>query len=191
MAKKRKKRNRSEKRRARVTESVQEPSTAQAPKIKMDEVFIMGITRKKLEEMWNRVNDMTIAMIGIPDTYERFCKVLLDPLTVILEVPDLRAVYYMTGTNPGGNGDVHLIIWDKALLGQRELYLGMLKKIMDDFNLRRVTAIIPTWNNIAQNLARKIGFKREGLLREWVNTNGQPDDVVVYGLLKRELEEVH
>ena len=63
----------------------------------------------------------------------------------------------------------------------------MIQKMMVDFNLMRVTAMIPDWNMIAQNLAKRIGFTLEGVLRKWGRSNGAPNDVLLFGLLREEL----
>lgn len=147
---------------------------------------IMGLTHAKVEALWDIVLKHNLAD-NFKDSYDVFCKSLFDPRTVILEFPPMRAVYYMTNITPQGNADVHAIVLDRKLLGQRELYLKMIQKMMMDFNLVRVTAMIPDWNTIAQNGAVKLGFKLEGVLRNWGRTNNKPNDVLLFGLLREEL----
>lgn len=152
----------------------------------LDSVRILGLTKEKIELLWNKVIELGLTS-AYQESYEIFCAQLFDLKTVILEIPDMRAIYYMTGITPNGNADVTLIVFDKKLLGQRELYLQMIQKMMLEFNLRRVTAMVPDWNKIAQNLASKIGFTLEGVLRNWGQSNGVPNDVLLYGLLREEL----
>ena len=48
--------------------------------------------------------------------------------------------------------------------------------------VRRVTALIDSRNHVSRKLAEKAGFVQEGCLREAASA----DDVIVYGLLRRE-----
>ncbi len=149
-------------------------------------VEVMGLTEGKIQTLWSKVLEL-----GLTDnwkgSYDLFVAQVLDPKTVILELPDMKAVYYMSGVTPGGNADITIVVLDRKVLGQRELYLKMLTKVMNDFDLKRVTAMVPDWNTISQNLARKMGFKLEGILRKWGRSNGVPNDVLIFGLLKEEL----
>lgn len=149
-------------------------------------VEVMGLTRDKIEVLWNKVVELGLTDV-YKGSYDIFCKQLFDPTTVILEVVPMQAIYYMTGVTPNGNADVTLVVFERKLLGQRELYLQMIQRMMLDFNLCRVTAMIPDWNTIAQNLARRIGFTLEGVLRKWGRSNGAPNDVLIFGLLREEL----
>jgi len=146
----------------------------------------MGLTKEKIEMIWAKVLEL-----GLSDnwkgSYKAFCTQIIDSKTVILELPPMRAVYYISGVTPGGNADITIVVFDRSALGLRELYVRILHKVMGDFNLQRVTAMIPDWNTIAQNLARKIGFTLEGILRQWGRSNGTPNDVLIFGLLKEEI----
>ncbi len=147
---------------------------------------IMGLTQAKIEALWKIVLEHNLSD-NFKGSYDIFVKSLFDTRTVILEFPPMRAIYYMTGITPKGNADVHAIVLDRKLFGQRELYLQMISKMMVDFDLCRVTAMIPDWNSIAQNVAVKLGFKLEGVLRNWGRTNNKKNDVLLFGLLREEL----
>lgn len=54
--------------------------------------------------------------------------------------------------------------------------------------LNRVVLRIPKQNTASIRLAEKLGFTREGVEREAVFRDGKPEDIIVYGLLKRDFE---
>lgn len=60
----------------------------------------------------------------------------------------------------------------------------------DVLELRRVEADVDPRNLPSCKLLERLGFKREGLLRERWNVNGEICDTALYGLLARELIRV-
>lgn len=54
--------------------------------------------------------------------------------------------------------------------------------------LNRVVLRIPEKNTASIRLAEKLGFTREGVEREAVVRDGEPEDIIVYAMLKREFE---
>ncbi|MDP2317073.1 MAG: GNAT family protein [Pseudomonadota bacterium] len=55
-------------------------------------------------------------------------------------------------------------------------------------SLRRLVAYVHDQNEASCRLLARLGFAREGVLREHYVIGGQPADEVVYGLLRREWE---
>jgi [ribosomal protein S5]-alanine N-acetyltransferase len=54
--------------------------------------------------------------------------------------------------------------------------------------LERVTAWCGTDNGRSQTALERLGFVREGVLRNWHVHGGEPKDVIAYGMLRREWE---
>jgi len=52
---------------------------------------------------------------------------------------------------------------------------------------RRVQLHADVENEASQRVAEKVGFKREGVLRSWIEQNGTPRDHVLYSLLRDDL----
>ena len=74
--------------------------------------------------------------------------------------------------------------WGKGLM--REALDAVLGHAFGPMGVRRLEAHVDPRNGPSRALAQRLGFTREGLLRErWVD-KGEPTDIEVYGLLRRE-----
>lgn len=68
----------------------------------------------------------------------------------------------------------------------REALTALIGCAFQELGLRRLEARVEAGNVASMALLRRLGFTREGVLRErWLN-DGQPIDAEVYGLLQRE-----
>lgn len=67
--------------------------------------------------------------------------------------------------------------------------LGLLLRFaFHELNLHRLQLNVFSYNTRAIRLYERLGFTREGVLREFLHRDGQRFDVYVYGLLAREWE---
>ncbi|HBN54874.1 MAG TPA: GNAT family N-acetyltransferase [Stenotrophomonas sp.] len=62
----------------------------------------------------------------------------------------------------------------------------ILRHLFEDMGLRRIEADIDPRNQASCRLVEKLGFVREGVLRERWHVNGELADTVLYGLLRRD-----
>jgi [ribosomal protein S5]-alanine N-acetyltransferase len=60
----------------------------------------------------------------------------------------------------------------------------------EHMNFQRIEALIEPPNRASQKLVEKLGFIREGLLRNYEFTNGKFDDLYMYSLLKQDLNNI-
>ncbi|MFS0638907.1 GNAT family protein [Mesobacillus foraminis] len=60
----------------------------------------------------------------------------------------------------------------------------------EHLELQRIEALIEPPNSSSQRLVEKLGFIREGLLRNYEFTCGKFDDLYMYSLLKQDFDEV-
>jgi RimJ/RimL family protein N-acetyltransferase len=63
---------------------------------------------------------------------------------------------------------------------------AFVKKIFAETSMRRLFALVAEENEPSCRLLERIGFVREGLLREHYLIHGKPVNEVYYGLLRRE-----
>jgi RimJ/RimL family protein N-acetyltransferase len=74
--------------------------------------------------------------------------------------------------------------WGKGMM--REALQAVIDHAFGPMRVRRLEAHIDPRNEASRRIAQRLGFTREGLLRErWVD-KGEPTDIEVHGLLKRE-----
>ncbi len=62
----------------------------------------------------------------------------------------------------------------------------MVDKIFNETKIRKVSALVHIENLASQKILDKLGFKREGVLRQHFLINDQPVDEIYFGLLKNE-----
>ena len=90
-----------------------------------------------------------------------------------------------------GVGSLSVGIGDPAYRGGgygSEAIALVLRFAFHEINLHRVQLNVYRYNERAIAAYEKLGFVREGVLREFLNRDGQRHDVFVYGLLRREWE---
>lgn len=78
--------------------------------------------------------------------------------------------------------------WNKGY-GQEILELG-LGFAFEELNLSRVQLTVFDSNKCAIAAYKKCGFKHEGGHREYLQRDGQTDDMLLFGILRREWEAV-
>ena len=64
----------------------------------------------------------------------------------------------------------------------------LLPSLFVDLRLNRIEAATLEENIASRNLLKKIGFKKEGILRKYLKINGNWRDHVIYGLLKEDIK---
>lgn len=73
--------------------------------------------------------------------------------------------------------------------GIGSLAVGMLvTKVFAETDLRKLIAFVHDLNIPSCRLLEKVGFKKEGLLRQHYLINQKPENEVLYGLLREEIE---
>ena len=89
--------------------------------------------------------------------------------------------------NPHNKVEITHVIIDKKNCGYgKESLQALLKWIFTVKNFHRAFLDCKTYNEVALHLYDKIGFKREGILREHILTDGVYEDLIILGMLKNE-----
>jgi ribosomal-protein-alanine N-acetyltransferase len=95
--------------------------------------------------------------------------------------------------NPGCRSATMGYCLDDAAWGQgfaTEAAAALLRWAFDTLDLNRVQAAADTRNTASGRVLEKLGFVREGTLREDCIVEGEVSDSWVYGLLRREWEQL-
>ena len=69
--------------------------------------------------------------------------------------------------------------------GHAAMTLG-LDFVFGELNLRRIQLTVFSYNTPAISLYERLGFRREGVFREFLHRDGELHDMLLYGLLRRE-----
>lgn len=88
---------------------------------------------------------------------------------------------------------LRMIIGDKKAWGRgyaSEALQSVLKWLFYEQNIHRITLETYATNIRALKFFEKIGFKKEGVLREAHYADGKYYDIISYGLLKREFQRI-
>ena len=114
-----------------------------------------------------------------------------EKMDVIVEERDtLNPVgYFMLSEldNPHNKVEFTQGIIDKKGRGYgRETFNLLLKWSFDVKNFHRVFLDCKTYNEVAIHLYENLGFKREGIMRDVICTNGVYEDLILFGILKNE-----
>jgi RimJ/RimL family protein N-acetyltransferase len=74
--------------------------------------------------------------------------------------------------------------WEKGYM--REALTALIDCAFLELNLRRLEATVEAPNTASSRLLQRLGFTRDGVLRERWLSHGEPVDAKVYGLLRPE-----
>ncbi|PFA70466.1 GNAT family N-acetyltransferase [Bacillus sp. AFS015802] len=74
--------------------------------------------------------------------------------------------------------------WGKGIMG--EALSPLLSYLFTDKGMNRVGAVIVPYNKASSRVVEKLGFKQEGLLRDYILQGDRAYDAHMYSLLKKE-----
>lgn len=125
------------------------------------------------------------------------CKNDLSRLRYIIETKDdgavgmigLRDIDWKNGSAYGlGMRIARKEIRTKGLA--TDAWMTLLKYSFEELRLNRIYGSALVYNKASQRVCQKVGFKEEGITRQAVYKNGQFHDVIMYGILKSDYEEL-
>lgn len=149
------------------------------------------LTNEKMESLWSEFSKFWQVFDDVmPRTFEVFKQTLLNPYNAFYEFVEGEQVVGIAsamGIRPPVDAVIHIAMFDRRLRGRELVMLMCLGDFMVKYRLRRVTAFLANDNPMAQKLARRLGFKLEGVMRDGMKRRGQFWDTQMYGLLIEEL----
>lgn len=156
----------------------------------MEPINVNELPKERAQEMWEKVRAQKYAFddftMGRP---EAFLSMLFAPCNENFDVEG-KGLISLQNILPGQGAQVHLIVWDDTL-GPRPI-LHALKAILHrafaKYELVRIGAGIPDFNQQAKRLTLLAGFKYEGTIRRGMLFEGHHHDVLLYGILRGEFE---
>lgn len=127
---------------------------------------------------------------------ERFVRYLLSPGVFIFLVRDLEledtddnavGILYADQLRPQVDARVHYLFWDKRHAGRQRLLLSMMNWFMRTFEVQRLNMEIPFFAFAALRRMHKMGIRVEGRRRDAIVNNGEPKDLLLFGITDKEL----
>ena len=101
----------------------------------------------------------------------------------------LRRIDWKNGTADGGG----MRIAKKEIRTRglaTDAWMTLMRYCFEELRLNRVNGSALIYNAASQKVCERVGFKREGIMRQAVYKNGEFHDVVMYGCLRSDYEEL-
>jgi RimJ/RimL family protein N-acetyltransferase len=146
------------------------------------------LTRQNLWDLWETVRkfDRLFSDETRGDPIAFWKNILKD--SVILETDDGGGILTLSNVKPGLRAEAHLTFWDHKLSPRIELIRDCLVWAFLNFDLYRIEVFIPVIGGPAlRRFLEKLGFKKEGILRNRSWYQGQLIDTVLLSILREEI----
>lgn len=124
-------------------------------------------------------------------SYENFLALFESPNTFWMEVYDGRnlvGLIYLMKLDQVTDVEVHVLFFDRMLADKVGLCREVARWIFKEFKPHRLSASMPVIYHAVIRLAKKIGFRVEGVRRESALLGGKWVDELQLGLLASELD---
>jgi RimJ/RimL family protein N-acetyltransferase len=102
---------------------------------------------------------------------------------------DLSEINWVTGNSWVGIGIGNRDFWGKGY-GSEAMEL-ILRFGFEQLNLKRVSLTVFEYNQRAYQSYKKVGFRDEGRIRQWMQRGGERYDLIYMGILREEWEAAH
>lgn len=143
----------------------------------------------RINWLWDKVRDQGYAFDdSVKGNSQAFLAALFNPASA--HWFNESGMVSLVNIQSGLNADVHFMCWDPQY-SKREMFLDarqLFEEAFEEFNLVRVTATVPHFNQGSAKLCLLLGMKYEGAMRSCFRHEGKLYDLLIYGLLKEEFD---
>lgn len=105
---------------------------------------------------------------------------------LVWNVDDVGLIY-VTDIYPGFQATGHFVFWDRRQRGREGLCLHFIQYLMRDLELHRLVCEIPLYIQPTLRFVERLGFVREGTLRQAAMYEGKWFDVAMFSILDSEI----
>ncbi|MCB2307230.1 GNAT family N-acetyltransferase [Clostridium estertheticum] len=143
---------------------------------------VVSATPKNFEDVLETINDVRRS-----NTAYTFAVKILEKQKII-GVTGFENIYWNNGT-----ALIYIGLGESGNRGQgygKEALKLTIEFGFEELNFHRIYLTVLEYNEPAIKLYEKLGFKREGVYREFIHRDGRRYDMYLYGLLRPEWEEV-
>ena len=154
-----------------------------------DGVCIAAFDQAKIDRLWEKLKDFDAFFADdLMKNKQSFQDKLQNPFTVVLETES--GILWMCNIVYGVRGEVHMAFWDHRFVGRKDLLKLCLLWAFLTYDLYRIETYLAAYaTSTMRFIERKLGFKKEGIMRKRISHQGRLIDVHVFSLLRDELLE--
>ena len=149
---------------------------------------LLVLTPERVMKLWEQVQQFPIIFddFGKGD-FKSFVAKLMSPSNGFVDIGPGLGLACLMNIRPRLDATVHVVMFDRKLRGRETTFKEILAYAFERLQLRRITAVVGSDAKLAGALARRLGFRLEGTLRQAMLRDGQYVDVEMYGLLREDL----
>lgn len=153
-----------------------------------------AITPQKIAELWAEAKQYDVLFSDYTrGKLEPFIDLLMDARGAWWEITkgeddQVVGAIYLTNVVPGFDASAHFTFWDSVASGRDQLMLFMAEYVMDRYDLQRITAKLPVYQKGVIRFISRLGFEKEGEIRQAVLHKGKWLPMALYGLVREDLD---
>ena len=144
-----------------------------------------------LREFWLRCQQVPLAWHPQWGTIESFGRWLMQRDSLFFTVLDGEVevgLVYAEHVTPDMDAWMGIIMFDRQLRGREESIHSAISEMFKIAGLARVSMLVPRTREVVAKLARRLGFRHEGIVRRAYRAkNGSLEDCDLFGLLVEDL----
>lgn len=148
-------------------------------------------TDNYLRELWLRCQQVPLAWHPQWGTIESFGRWLMQRDSLFFTVEDAGAevgLVFAEHVVPDMDAWMGIIMFDRQLRGREESIHAAVSEIFKIAGLARISMLVPRTREVVAKLARRLGFRHEGIVRRSYRAkNGSFEDCDLFGLLVEDL----
>lgn len=150
------------------------------------------LTRERLVHYWEKLSQFPTLFNRGLFNFDAFVQTFLSigehgirANGLIWEVDDV-GIIWITDIYPEYQATGHFTFWDRQFRGREKIFRELVKRIFEEFQFRRLVIEVPLHSQRVCAFVEKIGFVKEGRLRQAVYYKDQWFDVNLYSILAEE-----
>lgn len=153
-----------------------------------DLICPMTLTFEKIDEIWSRLANVPYIFDDVTrGNKSAYMNRFFEKDTVAYELGDFGLMYF-TEVRVGFNANGHIVFWDRRFKNRAPIAKVICQRMFEEFEVHRISALIPVFNRAAIIFTKRIGFKLEGVAREVCLSLGKWHDSAILSLLRRDLD---
>jgi RimJ/RimL family protein N-acetyltransferase len=156
------------------------------------EVDHLRLSWEKVDQLWQMLRKRKTLFSDLTrDDFLNFVQAISSPNSVWLEVREQGVVVgliYFSEMHKVVDCTGHMVFFDRRPAEKLDLCRAVVKWMFDSFPLHRMTVTPPVVYHATSRLLGRLGFTREGSMRQAVLLGGKWIDQLIFGITREEVE---